>query len=329
MKKIHPLTTAGIGMGTAAAALLFSGYQPVACALALMAYFFTLPEVPKYSSPYQFVFFLAQGALLGYTLDFGQYRFPFFTVILFLVALTPLLRLIFYKPMLHARYLWVEPPLVLIILAGWLITNLIYPQGWQTWFYPLPPIGFTIYLIVIFLIEGRDLLRVAKAAGNTRVGMPAPDFELPDQSGQMVRLSAFLGARHVLLIFLRGDWCPSCHVMLRTYEKSSEKLRDKKILLLAIGPDDLGTNRQMAERIGVEFRILSDVKQEAAIAYGTHLEKDPTNRSGYGAGLPIPSAFIICDQGIIRYHSRADQAGEFLNPRMVFDVLENIPAETR
>jgi len=32
----------------------------------------------------------------------------------------------------------------------------------------------------------------------------APDFELPDYRGQKIRLSAFQGKKHVLLVFNRG-----------------------------------------------------------------------------------------------------------------------------
>jgi len=33
---------------------------------------------------------------------------------------------------------------------------------------------------------------------------PAPDFELVDSEGRLVRLSSFKGSKHVVLIFNRG-----------------------------------------------------------------------------------------------------------------------------
>lgn len=37
-----------------------------------------------------------------------------------------------------------------------------------------------------------------------QVDTPAPDFELCDAQGRVVRLSDFRGKRHILLIFNRG-----------------------------------------------------------------------------------------------------------------------------
>ena len=34
--------------------------------------------------------------------------------------------------------------------------------------------------------------------------IPAPDFEMPDSEGRVVRLSDFKDSRHVVLVFNRG-----------------------------------------------------------------------------------------------------------------------------
>ncbi len=40
--------------------------------------------------------------------------------------------------------------------------------------------------------------------GRVAVFSPAPDFELADSEGRPVRLSAYRGVKHVVLIFNRG-----------------------------------------------------------------------------------------------------------------------------
>jgi peroxiredoxin len=42
---------------------------------------------------------------------------------------------------------------------------------------------------------------VVEAKRSLRTGDPAPDFELKDQNGQSVRLSAFSGEKNVVLAF--------------------------------------------------------------------------------------------------------------------------------
>jgi peroxiredoxin len=44
------------------------------------------------------------------------------------------------------------------------------------------------------------------ASGPVRVGEVAPDFELRDQNGAVVRLSSAVEAGPVVLVFYRGYW---------------------------------------------------------------------------------------------------------------------------
>ena len=44
------------------------------------------------------------------------------------------------------------------------------------------------------------------------VGDLAPDFLLPDQNGEEVRLSSLLQSSHVVIHFYRGSWCSFCNV---------------------------------------------------------------------------------------------------------------------
>ncbi len=40
--------------------------------------------------------------------------------------------------------------------------------------------------------------------GRVSLNAPAPDFELEDYAGKVVRLSDYAGERHVVLVFNRG-----------------------------------------------------------------------------------------------------------------------------
>jgi peroxiredoxin len=346
MKQVHPLTTAATGFLAAGIATYFSGYPIIASAACLVAIQMCGPEIPKFSSWYQIIVITLASVFLGITLDYADnslsgfllpfgitnlgpthYYIPFQTITMLLVNFALLFRLVFYKNALHSRFLWVEPTALLLGIAAMVTGNLVYHARWSDWFFPVIPILFTLNLVIGFVREGRFLNKLASKEQGTKVGSTAPDFELPDQNGNSVRLSDLKGKRNVLLIFLRGDWCPACHMMLRAYAKSSDRLRDKNVLLLAIGPDELGTNKEMAEKLGIEYRVLADPKQEVARAYGTHLEHDPIPnpmRPRYEAGLPMPSSFLLCDQLIIRYNSRADRVGEFLHPEEIFSVLDGI-----
>jgi AhpC/TSA family len=62
-----------------------------------------------------------------------------------------------------------------------------------------------------------DQAAVDCAARAPKFGERAPDFTLRDQFGRQVSLAGELEHGPVVLIFYRGEWCPYCNIMLRTY----------------------------------------------------------------------------------------------------------------
>jgi peroxiredoxin len=324
MKNIHPLTTAGIGLAIGSLASLLSGYPLIGCAFAFAGYFFTLPEIPKFTSVFQFIMFPVQGFLIGFSLDHGQHEFPWMTIMMTLIPLSTLPRLVFQNQMVHTRLLWLEPFLTSVALIIYFTSNVLQHHNWPYWVFPVMPIAFNFYLFKSFLIEGIFYRRNAKEIKMPEPGIEAPDFTLFDHRGEEISLSSYRNKRNILVFFIRGDWCPACHMMMRSYEANREKFQEKNVLLLAIGPDDFDVNRQMAEKLGLEYRILSDRDQKVAKLYGIHQPVDPASsklRTAYDDGFPMPAAFLVCTNGIIRFHSRADRVGELLKPELIFDVL--------
>jgi predicted small lipoprotein YifL len=45
----------------------------------------------------------------------------------------------------------------------------------------------------------------------------------------------------------------------------------------------------------------------------------------YAAGIPLPASFLVDKDGLVRYVSRPDRVGEFLDPELIFKVLNEIP----
>ena len=44
----------------------------------------------------------------------------------------------------------------------------------------------------------------------------------------------------------------------------------------------------------------------------------------YQEGIPLPASFLVDKNGIVRYTSRPDRVGEFLDPSKIFPVLEKL-----
>ena len=66
-------------------------------------------------------------------------------------------------------------------------------------------------------------------------GTSAPDFELHDQDGKPVRLSALRGA-NVVLVFYPGDDTPTCTRQLCEFRDRWDAAREKNATVLGISP---------------------------------------------------------------------------------------------
>jgi peroxiredoxin len=127
------------------------------------------------------------------------------------------------------------------------------------------------------------------------VGEKAPDFELPDQDGNMVRLSDYKGKRNVLLALNPGDLDDSCKNYLLLYKDNLAHYEEMDTQVLGINMDSVRKNKVWSQSLhGVGFPVLSDHSPLGVIT----LKYDCyTPKEGYGKrGL-----FVIDKKGIIRY----------------------------
>ena len=308
-----------------------------AAVLSVIAYLIAGKELQSITGVHEVIAFLLSALLLGIALTAPLSQIPFIAIACVLTNIPFASRILFYQKFTMTRFTWVEALGVGIAIVFYLTGNIIqertgFYSDWQRWILPLAPIGFSAGIAFGILHDTPGLLVAAKKGYKVQPGKAAPEFSLPDQNDILVNLSSFKGKRNLLLLFVRGDWCPWCHMMLRTYQKESSRFSEKNILLLAIGPDPVGTNKQMAEKLGIEFLILSDVHQQTAMLYGCQLspEEDKNLMSTnpafqrYAPGIPLPASFLIDKNGIVRYVSRPDRIGEFLDPSTIFPALEQL-----
>jgi peroxiredoxin len=144
-----------------------------------------------------------------------------------------------------------------------------------------------------------DLWRSAPAMEAKAVSTPlppateAPDFTLPDASGQPVRLSDFRG-RPVVLAFYPLDWSPGCSQQLDLYQQELEEFRKRNAQILAVSVDSVYSHGAWAAVRGIEFPLLSDFhpKGEVAKRYSVWREQD---------GFSERALYVIDPEGVIRY----------------------------
>ena len=93
-----------------------------------------------------------------------------------------------------------------------------------------------------------DLKLSGIAERTLRTGDSAPEFELPDQVGLLVRSTDLLSRGPLILCFIRGRWCPFCVGQMEAMNAIGPDLEQLSASLVAISPQNLHQSFLMADQ---------------------------------------------------------------------------------
>jgi peroxiredoxin Q/BCP len=122
----------------------------------------------------------------------------------------------------------------------------------------------------------------------------APDFELPDQDGNVVRLSDLRG-RKVVLYFYPKDDTPGCTAQACGIRDSYAEL-GKRAVILGVSPDTVKSHKKFEQKFSLPFPLLADEGHVVAERYGVWKEKSMYGRKYFGNER---TTFVIDEQGRI------------------------------
>ena len=105
-------------------------------------------------------------------------------------------------------------------------------------------------------------------ARGIQVGDKAPDFTLPSQSGEQVRLYDRLGERVVVLYFYPKDDTPGCTAEACAFRDSHEVFTEAGAEVIGISSDSTDRHAAFAGRHGLPFTLLSDQGGRVRKSYG-------------------------------------------------------------
>jgi peroxiredoxin Q/BCP len=98
--------------------------------------------------------------------------------------------------------------------------------------------------------------------------MIAPNFELPDQNGQIHKLSDYRG-KWIVLYFYPKDATPGCTKQACSFRDGREYLENAGAVVLGISKDSIESHKKFAEKHDLNFTLLSDTSAETIRAYGS------------------------------------------------------------
>ena len=105
-------------------------------------------------------------------------------------------------------------------------------------------------------------------ARGIRAGDKAPDFTLPSQSGEQVRLYDRLGERVVVLYFYPRDDTRGCTAEACAFRDSYEVFTDAGADVIGISSDSVASHAAFADKHKLPFTLLSDKGGHVRKSYG-------------------------------------------------------------
>ena len=154
---------------------------------------------------------------------------------------------------------------------------------------------FSVSDTVLSLICGAlSFTSVGIAGDQPVVGSPAPEFELPDQTGQLHSLEDYRN-QWVVLYFYPKDDTPGCTTEACEFRDNIFAFRDLNAQILGVSLDDVDSHKEFAENNSLPFPLLADTDGTTSTAYGVKTRM-------FGMTVAKRQTFIIGPDGSIAKH---------------------------
>jgi len=183
-----------------------------------------------------------------------------------------------------------------------------------------------------------------KAAGiedrAVRAGDRMPDFELPNQYGELRRFSDYLEESLVVLNVYRGGWCPYCNLEMKALHDALPQIEASGARLVGMAPETPDNAMATAERHRIRIDILSDAGNRVAKRLGLVFELPEVLRPIYrGLGidipayngddsfmLPVPATYIVRRDGVVAHAFVNSDYTQRMEPEEIVTRLESFAA---
>lgn len=128
-------------------------------------------------------------------------------------------------------------------------------------------------------------------------GTPAPDFELPDQDGASVRLSALRGRTVVLYFYPKAD-TPGCTTQACSIRDRQAEYAAAGVKVVGVSPDPVKKVKRFHDKRDLNFTLLADADHAVCDLYGVWVQKSLYGKTYMGAQR---ATFLIDPGGCVRH----------------------------
>ncbi len=128
-------------------------------------------------------------------------------------------------------------------------------------------------------------------------GSKAPDFTLPNQDGEKIKLSQFKGKKNVVLYFYPKDLTPGCTQEACDFTAFKGKFAKQDAVILGVSFDDEKRHQKFIEKNKLKIDLLADVEKKVGDLFGVHQMKSFMGRKFMGI---VRTTFVIDKSGKIK-----------------------------
>jgi peroxiredoxin len=182
-------------------------------------------------------------------------------------------------------------------------------------------------------------LKAQQLAANTlstfKVGTKAPAFELSDHNGKRISSADLLRKGRLVLIFIRGRWCPFCVGQLEAMNCIAAEIEGAGASLVAVSPQTEKQAFFMHDQHRLAFPLLVDAHNQLARQFGLVYRVSDEQQGLYRSTfinlhhvngdtsweLPIPAMFVFDGDGTIVFASANEDYMDRPEPLEILSVI--------
>lgn len=130
-----------------------------------------------------------------------------------------------------------------------------------------------------------------------KVGDKAPDFNLPDQNGNLISSNDYKGKSYIVFFYPKAS-TPGCTAEACNLRDSKELLMDKGYGIIGVSADSVKRQFNFSEKQGLNYPLLADEDKQLIQAYGVWGLKKFMGKEYDGIHR---MTFVVNENGVIEH----------------------------
>jgi peroxiredoxin len=169
-----------------------------------------------------------------------------------------------------------------------------------------------------------------------KVGAKSPSFELSDQNGKCISSADLLAKGRLVLLFIRGRWCPFCVGQMEAMSSIASQIAAAGASIVAISAQTQKQAFFMHDQHRLKFPLLVDAHNNLARQFGLVYRVPEEQQALYSRTfvnlpfangdpsweLPIPAIFVVERDGTIVFASANEDYTERTEPLEILSAVE-------